>query len=218
MLLAMVPFTAMATVQNIRNGYVNFQIGFLVQIGAIIGVLIGAHYSTVFSDFILKMAFLTIVLYLLVSLQFKDRSEFNLAAQLFRLLNNLPPTILFKKMDKRVSLTAMIILGLLAGFFSGLLGIGGGFMIVPLFIIGMRLPTKIAVGTSLFMILLISAVGAAQHALLHHLRLELAMVLAIGMIFGALIGSSLLTRIPERRLSKIISFVLLMGAVGVIFR
>lgn len=218
MLLAMVPFTAMATVQNIRNGYVNFKIGFLVQIGAIIGVLIGAHYSTVFSDLILKMAFLTIVLYLLISIQFKDRSELNLVAQLFRLLNNFPPTMFLKKLDKRISLTALIILGFIAGFFSGLLGIGGGFMIVPLFIIGVRLPTKIAVGTSLFMILLTSTVGAAQHAMLHHIRLELALTLATGMILGALIGASLLTRIPEKRLTKIISFVLLMAVIGVIFR
>jgi uncharacterized membrane protein YfcA len=68
------------------------------------------------------------------------------------------------------------------------------------------------------MILLTSSVGAVQHALLHHVRYELALVLAIGMILGAVIGSSLLTKIPEKRLTKIISFVLFLAAVGVIFR
>jgi len=218
MLLAMVPFTAMATLQNIRNGYVNFRIGSLVQIGAVIGVLVGVHYSTVFSDIILKITFLSIILYLLISLQFKNRSQFNLATQLFRLLNNIPPHTELRKLDIRISLTALIILGFLAGFFSGLLGIGGGFMMVPLFMIGIKLPPKIAVGTSLFMILLTSSIGAIQHAALHHIRYELALALAIGMIIGALIGSLLLTKISERRLTKIISFVLLIAAVGVIFR
>lgn len=219
MLLAMVPFTAVATFQNIRNKYVNFKIGLLIQSGAIVGVLVGAHYAALLPDLILKITFISVILYLLISLYVKDRSEFNLAAQLFLILNHLPPYITISDLpNKGISLTAIVILGFLAGFFSGLLGIGGGFMIVPLFINGMRLPVKIAVGTSLFMIVITSSVGAVQHALLDHIQYHLAFVLAIGMIVGAAIGTSLLKKISEIKLRKVIFFILVLATAGVILR
>jgi len=219
MLLAMVPFTAVATLKNIQNKYVNFKIGFIIQIGAIIGVLVGAQYSAVLPNSVLKAMFLFIVLYLLISLQVKDKSEFNFAAQIYFLLNRLPPHVTIPDLENsRVSFLALVILGSIAGFFSGLLGIGGGFMIVPLFIIGMRLPVKIAVGTSLFMILMTSLVGAIQHAVLDHVRYHLSFILAAGMIIGAATGASLLKKISERKLKKLISLILVLAAVAVILR
>ena len=219
MLLAMVPFTAVATVRNIQNKYVNFRIGFFIQIGAVVGVLIGAHFSSLLPNIVLKAMFLGIVLYLLVSLHVKEKSELNLAAKIYFLLNRLPPHITFSGLENgTVSFSAMVILGIIAGFFSGLLGIGGGFMIVPLFIIGMRLPVKIAVGTSLFMILITSSVGALQHAILDHVRYNLSFILASGMIIGAAVGATLLKKISERRLRKLISLVLILAAVAVILR
>ena len=219
MLMAMVPFTAVATFKNIQNKYVNFKIGFLIQIGAIIGVLIGSHFSALLPNIVLKMMFLFIVLYLLISLQVKEKSEFNLAAQIYFLLNRLPPRVTLPELETReVSFSALVVLGIIAGFFSGLLGIGGGFMIVPLFIIGMRLPVKIAVGTSLFMILITSSVGAIQHAILDHVRYDLSLILGGGMIIGAAAGSALLKKISERRLRKLISMVLILAAVAVVLR
>jgi uncharacterized membrane protein YfcA len=219
MLLAMVPFTAVATFRNIQNKYVNFKIGFFIQVGAVIGVLIGAHFSVLLPDIVLKLMFLFIVLYLLISLQVKEKSEFNLAAQVYFLLNRLPPRIALQDLaTSEVSISALVVLGIIAGFFSGLLGIGGGFMIVPLFIIGMRLPVKVAVGTSLFMILITSSVGAIQHAILDHVRYHLSFILGGGMIIGAAAGAALLKKISERRLRKLILVVLILAAVAVILR
>lgn len=219
MLLAMVPFTAVATFRNIQNIYVNFKIGSLLQSGAIFGVLVGSHYSATLPNYILKIILILIILYLIISLQVKERSEFNLAAQLFFIFNHLPPHIQIADLpQKRISVSAMVILGFLAGFFSGLLGIGGGFMIVPLFIIGMKLPAKIAVGTSLFMVLITSSVGAVRHAMMEHIQYDLAFVLALSMIVGAAIGTSLLKKISETRLRKVISLILVLAVIGVIFR
>jgi hypothetical protein len=219
MLLAMVPFTAVATFRNIQNIYVNFKIGLFLQSGAILGVLIGSHYSAILPNFVLKIIFVSIILYLIISITVKDKSEFNLAAQLFNLLNKLPPHITIINLpDKRISPSALIILGILAGFFSGLLGIGGGFMIVPLFILGMKLPPKIAVGTSLFMVLITSSVGAIRHAILNHIQYHLAFVLALSMIVGATIGTTLLKRISEKGLQKVILYILIVAAIGVLLR
>lgn len=219
MLLAMVPFTTVATFRNIQNIYVNFKIGLLLQSGAILGVLIGTHYSAQLPNFVLKTIFVSIILYLIISIAVKDKSEFNLAAQLFHFLNKIPPHITIIDLpNKRISPSALIILGILAGFFSGLLGIGGGFMIVPLFILGMKLPPKIAVGTSLFMVLITSSVGAIRHAIMNHIQYHLAFVLAISMIAGATIGTSVLKRISEKRLKKIILLILIAAVVGVILR
>lgn len=219
MLSAMVPFTAVATFRNIQNKYVNFKIGFLIQSGAVMGVLVGVHYSTILPNLFLKIIFVVVILYLLMSLQVRDKSEFNLAAKIFLLLNPLPPHITTADLpDNRISLPALVILGIIAGFFSGLIGIGGGFMIVPLFIVGMRLPIKIAIGTSLFMILMTSSVGATHHALLHNVRYYLAFTLAVGMIIGATIGTTLLKKISDKKLRNLISIILLLAAVGILLR
>jgi uncharacterized protein len=219
MLLAMVPFTAVATFKNIQNKYVNFRVGLLLQSGAIVGVIIGSHYAAIFPNYVLKALFVSVVLYLLISLQQKEKSEYNLATQLFLVFNHLPPHITINELPiKGISLSAIVILGFIAGFFSGLLGIGGGFVIVPLFIVGMKLPAKIAVGTSLFMILITSSVGAVHHAILQHIQYQLSFVLAFGMIIGAAIGSNLLKRISEKKLKKVISLILVLAVVGVILR
>lgn len=218
-LLAMVPFTAVATISNVRNGYVYFRTGLIVQIGAIIGVLIGARYSAVLPNAILKGLFVAVAFYLLISLYVSNRSGFNLAAQLFYRLKVLPPLIeRDKTTGEKMSLTALIVIGSISGAMSGLLGIGGGFMFVPLFIAGMRLPIKIAVGTSLFMILLTSSAGAIQHAFLGHIRYDLAFLLAIGMMGGATIGTRVLKKVREPFLMKMILVILLFAVIGIMIR
>ena len=64
MLFAMVPYTAVATWGNLRNDYVNFKIGLVMVIGATVGVVLGAYFTDVFPDLLLKIIFVTIVFYL----------------------------------------------------------------------------------------------------------------------------------------------------------
>lgn len=111
--------------------------------------------------------------------------------------------------EEKLSLAASIT-GFVAGFFSGLLGLGGGFLLVPALTIIFRKDMKTALGTSLFAIIAYSIPSAITHYYLGHVNPLLALLLAIGIIPGAYIGSKVAIGLPEdllRRLFGIFLFV-----------
>lgn len=103
--------------------------------------------------------------------------------------------------------------GLAAGIFSGLLGVGGGVIMVPLLVALIHLSQHQAHATSLAAIIPIGAVGALTFALGGEIDLEVAGLLAIGTLLGAPVGALIMSRIMERPLK--IMFGVLMIAVGV---
>jgi uncharacterized membrane protein YfcA len=219
MLLAMVPYTAVATFRNLKNGYINFKIGLTMEIGSVSGVLLGAHFSEVFPDILLKSLFILIVVYLMFTLQIPQDSPHNYVARGFGLLNRIPPFISCGMKEKRnCSILALIFIGLIAGFFSGLLGIGGGFLKTPVLIGGVLLPPKQAVGTALFMILITALFGAGQHAYLGHIHYPVALFISLGMIVGAYIGTTILKKTADTRIKQYIFAAMLVAGILTLFR
>jgi uncharacterized membrane protein YfcA len=104
-------------------------------------------------------------------------------------------------------------MGLVAGILSGLLGVGGGIIIVPLLVVLVHLSQHQAHATSLAAIVPIGAVGALTFALDGEVDLEVAGLLALGALVGAPLGARIMSRTEERPLK--IMFGLLMIAVGV---
>ncbi len=88
--------------------------------------------------------------------------------------------------------------GLLAGFFAGLFGIGGGILIVPALVIVLKMDQRKAVGTSLLAILPAATMSAISYALAGNVNLLLAGILAVGAVIGAQLGAWLLVRISRR--------------------
>lgn len=83
-------------------------------------------------------------------------------------------------------------IGLAAGVLAGLFGIGGGILIVPALVLLARFPAPVAIGTSLAVFLLpIGALGALTHWRLGHVRPGPAMLIALGVFFGAYLGAQL---------------------------
>ena len=87
------------------------------------------------------------------------------------------------------------LVGLAAGFMSGLFGVGGGVVIVPLLLIVAAFPAKLATGTSLSAIAPISVSGVVGYATGGEVDWVVALFLAVGAIAGAVIGTRLLVRI-----------------------
>jgi uncharacterized membrane protein YfcA len=106
-------------------------------------------------------------------------------------------------------------IGLAAGIFSGLLGVGGGIVLIPFYIYLLRLPLKKAFGTSLAVITVIAIPGTIVHSLLHHINWTLALYLTVGSIPGAYLGARLSIRTGERVLYVL--FGLLLGGFGLVF-
>ena len=102
-------------------------------------------------------------------------------------------------------------IGVIAGLASGLLGIGGGIVIVPMLTGWFGMPLKRALGTSLAAIVAIVVPGAAVHAALGHIDWGIVLVLAIGSIAGARIGAKIALGARERTLRLLVG-----GFLGVV--
>ena len=95
-----------------------------------------------------------------------------------------------------------VITGLLAGGLSGLLGVGGGIVMVPLFRRWLRLPIKNAIATSLICVGCFAVPGTITHALEGGIDWRFATWLAVGVVVGAPLGSRLALKMSDKRLQR----------------
>ncbi|NPV28320.1 MAG: sulfite exporter TauE/SafE family protein [Firmicutes bacterium] len=106
-----------------------------------------------------------------------------------------------------------VLTGLVAGWLSALLGIGGGVVLIPILVYFFHLPIHQAVGTSLAVILPTALVGAYQHHRLGHVNLEVAILIALGAVCGAYAGALTSSILPGTLLRKLFALVLLGTAI-----
>lgn len=103
-------------------------------------------------------------------------------------------------------------IGLVAGFISGLLGLGGGIVMVPAFTILIGMPLRRALGTSLLVIAALVIPGTAVHSWLGHVNWTIFLVLVLGVIPGARLGARIALGVAERTLRTAVgAFLLLIG-------
>jgi uncharacterized membrane protein YfcA len=105
-------------------------------------------------------------------------------------------------------------IGAVAGLVSGLLGIGGGLVIVPLLAGWLGMPLKRALGTSLLAIVALVIPGTVVHAVLGHLDLWICVALMIGAVPGARLGAALALGAKERTLRLVVGCGLLAIAIA----
>lgn len=105
------------------------------------------------------------------------------------------------------------LLGLLAGIMSGLLGIGGGFLLVPSFCYFLSLPLKVAFGTSLVVVALVALPGTVIHSLQSHVQLSVVLPMLAGSIPGAWLGSYFALKARDRSLRIVFGVLLLLLSV-----
>lgn len=109
-------------------------------------------------------------------------------------------------------------IGTLAGAFSGLFGVGGGTIIVPLLIFWFGYGERLATGTSLAAIILIGLLGAlAQGGIYGNVHVGTGFLLAIPAIAGVVLGTAIQQRIPQRAVSYLFAALLVAIAVELIF-
>ncbi|MCG6912858.1 sulfite exporter TauE/SafE family protein [bacterium BMS3Abin03] len=129
----------------------------------------------------------------------------------------LPPMISFPiSQIKAVSLWIIIAIFLCTGFCSGLLGIGGGFIIMPTLIYLIGLPTIIAVGTSLITVLFSSAYGCFIYAVNGRVELVAAVILLIGASIGVQIGATAVKYIKGYGIRLLFAIMIAFAALSVI--
>ena len=117
-------------------------------------------------------------------------------------------------MSSRLARLAVIATG--AGAFSGLFGVGGGTIIVPLLILWLGYEEREATGTSLAAIVGIAAVGAAAHGAYGNVHPKEALMIALPAVVGVVAGTAMQQRIPERAVSGVFAVVLVVSALALV--
>jgi uncharacterized protein len=107
-------------------------------------------------------------------------------------------------------------IGTAAGAFSGLFGVGGGTVIVPLLILWFGYGERLATGTSLAAIVVIAALAAAGHALYGNVDIGDAALVGLPAIGGVVVGTAIQQRIPQRWISLAFAVLLVVVAVELI--
>ena len=104
-------------------------------------------------------------------------------------------------------------IGLVAGLASGYVGVGGGFIMVPLMLAVLDIPMSLASGTSLIAIMILAIPGVIEQGLLGNIDYLAGIAIVVGSIPGALVGARLVRVVPERQLRFIFGGFLLVAAV-----
>lgn len=110
-------------------------------------------------------------------------------------------------------------IGTLAGLFSGLFGVGGGTVIVPLLIFWFAYGERLATGTSLAAIVIIGLLGAVlQGGIYGNVHVVTGLLLAIPAVLGVVIGTAIQQRIPQRAVSYLFALLLVGIAIELVLK
>ncbi|MGJ4890603.1 sulfite exporter TauE/SafE family protein [Bradyrhizobium sp. HKCCYLRH3099] len=131
-------------------------------------------------------------------------------------IHGLPLKMRFKRSKIYVSVIPVIGIGLIIGFLGAVMGIGGGFILVPLLIYLLRVPTSTVIGTSMVLTLATMMIATMLHAMSNHLvDAVLALILMIGGVTGAQFGARAGQMIRGEQLRLLLGLLIL--AVGIRF-
>ena len=137
----------------------------------------------------------------------------NLKAIHRKIIDNYGETFIYS-----VDLRLTPILGLSAGFFSGLLGIGGGSILVPAMNLIIGVPMHLSIATSMFIMVFTSISGTLTNLWLGQVRLDYAVLLAAGVIFGAQIGAHIAAMVSARNLRRIFGVILILTSIRMLLK
>ncbi len=131
-------------------------------------------------------------------------------------IHGLPLKMRFKRSKIYLSVIPIVIVGIIIGFLGAVMGIGGGFILVPVMIYLLRVPTSTVIGTSMVLTLVTMTFATLLHAVTNHLvDALLALILMVGGVTGAQFGARAGQKIRGEQLRLLLGLLIL--AVGIRF-
>lgn len=125
-------------------------------------------------------------------------------------VHGLPLRVRFKRSNLYVSILPVIVIGLFIGYVGSLLGIGGGFILVPALVYILRVPGNVVIGTSLLQVLAIMAATTILHSVNSQtVDIVLAMSLMIGGVTGAQFGAAIGQKMRGEQTRALLGFIIL---------
>jgi uncharacterized membrane protein YfcA len=201
------------TVAHARGKTVDFKMGTLMLLGGLVGGTLGVpliHYLRAMGEADFAIAVTYVVMlgsvggYMFydsvrelrggVVKQWQETGP-RRPSRYARLVGSLPWKVEFTKSRIRLSAFVPLVLGALVGVLAAIMGVGGGFIMVPVMVYLLRMPMHVVVGTSLFQILFTCANVTVMQAWMNH---TVDFILALIMLFGSVVGAELGVRINRR--------------------
>lgn len=143
----------------------------------------------------------------------KNTKPANTSVPFYERLKGLPFKLTFKRSGLEISLLVPLSIGFLIGMLASIMGIGGGFLLIPAMIYLLGMPTALVVGTSLYQTIFIAGNVTLLHAwTTHTVDLMLALILISGSVIGAQIGSRYGARLPAVKLRGCLAALVLLVA------
>jgi uncharacterized membrane protein YfcA len=220
--------SASGTFAHSRMGNVDFKMGILLVIGGMIGGTLGVQLIKILraagnADFVIKVTYV-IMLGIIGAYMFQEslrnlrprpllrtRAKPQKKSWFASCCEALPFAIRFEKSGITLSIFMPIILGTMVGVLSALMGVGGGFIMVPVMVYMLRMPMHVVVGTSLFQVLFTCIVVTFMQSYYNHtVDLMLAVFLLIGSTTGAQVGARVSSFLKADQLKIILASIVLL--------
>jgi hypothetical protein len=207
-----------------RKDNIDFRIGVLLLEGGMVGSLAGVWLFTVLKqygqiDLVISLLYVTLLgsigtIMAIESFrslkQVQEQQLIPAAATRFPLLARLPMMRDFPRSKLRLSALLPLGIGLASGMIISLLGVGGGFLMIPAMIYVLGMPTSVVIGTSLFQIIFITAsVTFLQAISTHTVDIILAVLLLLGSVVGVHMGMRMGSRLPAAKLRAMLAILVL---------
>jgi len=207
-----------------RRDNVDFRMGILLLEGGMVGSSAGVWLFTVLKklgqiDLTISLLYVTLLSSIGVMMavesfrslrQVQEQLMIPAAVTRFPFLGRLPMMTEFPRSKLRISALLPLGIGFISGVLVSLLGVGGGFFMIPAMIYVLGMPTSIVIGTSLFQIIFITAnVTFLQAVTTHTVDILLAVLLLSGSVVGAQMGTRLGARLPAAKLRAMLALLVL---------
>ncbi|MDV4168630.1 sulfite exporter TauE/SafE family protein [Rhodovulum sp. FJ3] len=192
---------------HLRRRTVDLRMGGVLLIGGLIGAGFGVYIFNLLRemgqvDLLVRLCYV-LFLGVIGALMFveslralqKSRSGKRPTRKKHNWVHGLPLKVRFRTSGLYISVIPPLLVGLLVGVLAAVMGVGGGFIMVPAMIYILGMPTKVVVGTSLFQIIFVTGFTTVLHAATNH---TVDMVLAVLMLIGGVVGAQIGTRIGVR--------------------
>jgi uncharacterized protein len=214
------------TLAHYKMGNVDFKMGILLLIGGVIGGTLGVQVIKILremgnADFLIKVTYVLMLGFVgaymfLESLQALRKREIRYTApkresKYANLAKRLPWQTRFEKSGITLSILMPLVLGSFVGVLAAIMGVGGGFIMVPVMVYLLRMPMHVVVGTSLFQILFTCIdVTIMQSYTNHTVDFVLAVILLLGSTVGAQFGARLSKRLKGDQLKILLASIVLL--------
>jgi uncharacterized membrane protein YfcA len=210
---------------HMKRGTLDFKLGTVLLAGGVIGSTIGIYVFSILRemgqlDLFISLLYVVLLgtvggLMLVESVRAIRRSRDGAAPTLKKSgqhnwIHRLPLKMRFRASKLFVSVIPVVGLGAGIGFLSSIMGVGGGFIMVPALIYLLKVPTNVVVGTSLFQIIFVAAYTTIVHATTNQtVDVVLAFMLMVGGVAGAQYGAKAGQRLRGEQLRALLALLVL---------